>query len=171
MTYQRLHLRLHLRLLHGARHLKSIYFFHHLGDASLSPLLPHTDCWQRVVSTSYRRDCEWSQIRNTLCSSPVASFIPAGSMSTVVWPVGWRWLHHPLPGRVSQARVRGPIWGLVKKTRMVANKSVSQRQYWWYQSFAWGHLRSYREIKHVFNELQGITNWWSEKDEQQIVTS
>lgn len=39
MAYQRLHLSLHLRLLHGARHLKSVYFFHHFGDAPFSSLL------------------------------------------------------------------------------------------------------------------------------------
>lgn len=60
-------------------------------NAPLSSLLLETKYWQLVVSTR-------SQICNNLCSSPVTSFIPAGSTTTVVWPVGWRWLHHPLPG-------------------------------------------------------------------------
>lgn len=58
MAYQRLHLRLHLRLLHGARHLKSIYFFHHFGNAPLSSLLRETNCWLLLVSTSNRRDAD-----------------------------------------------------------------------------------------------------------------
>lgn len=57
LTHQRLHLSLHLRLLHGARHLKSVYFFHHFGDAPLSSLLPETNCCQTLVPTTYRRDC------------------------------------------------------------------------------------------------------------------
>lgn len=38
MTYQWLHFSLHLRLLHGTRHLESIYFFHHFGDAPSTPV-------------------------------------------------------------------------------------------------------------------------------------
>lgn len=33
MSYQRLHLSLHLGILYGAGHLESVYFFHHLGDS------------------------------------------------------------------------------------------------------------------------------------------
>lgn len=68
------------------------------------------------------RLCVWSQTRNNLCGSPLASLIPAGSMSTVVWPVGWRWLHHPLPGRVSQAMVRAPRRGPLKRNRVVPSR-------------------------------------------------
>lgn len=38
-SYQRLHLSLHLRLLHGIWYLKSIYFFHHFGKNSTSVFL------------------------------------------------------------------------------------------------------------------------------------
>lgn len=47
----------------------------------------------------------WDNVR----ASPVMSYIPAGSMSAVVWAVGWRRLHHPLPGEGSQAMVRGGL--------------------------------------------------------------
>lgn len=48
-----------------------------------------------------------AQIRDNIPVSPVMSYIPADSMSAVVWAVGWRRLHHPLPGGGSQDMVPG----------------------------------------------------------------
>ena len=90
-------------------------------------LVPPCSRKQTAARRSFRRFtaeivCVWSQTRNNLRGSPVASLIPAGSMSTVVWPVGWRWLHHPLPGRVSQAMVRVPRRGPLKRNRVVLSR-------------------------------------------------
>lgn len=72
-TYQRLHLSLHLRLLHRTRNLKSVYFFHHFGSSPLSPPF-HTpndgpwlirDDWKRcqmsknLRSSSQQAVCRW----------------------------------------------------------------------------------------------------------------
>jgi len=71
----------------------------------------------------FRQYCPQSQIYNNICDSPVVSYIPAVTMSTVVWPVGWRWLHYPLPGEESQARVRGPRGGLLERNSIIPLQS------------------------------------------------
>ena len=66
MTYQRLHLSLHLRLLHGVRYLKSIYFFHHFGTNSTSVCLPKSvdrclKIWLKIRRDWWSSDLERSR--------------------------------------------------------------------------------------------------------------
>lgn len=102
-TYQRLHLRLHLRLLHGARHLKSVYFFHHFPSVSPFPSPPK----RGVVDWSFRRvlaEIVWVRWSPDWSQSVLVPRWRATSQQAVGlrrwWcdRFGWRGLRHPLPG-------------------------------------------------------------------------